>query len=61
MFYIFWRKNLPVAIINVENLMTSLVYSTDTNGCHLLRTYYMAGNVLSILHTSSHLVLEADV
>lgn len=50
MLYIFQIQNLPVAIINVENPMTSLVYSINTNGRHLLCTYYMAGNVLSILH-----------
>lgn len=52
---------LPVAVINVENLKTLLVYNTDTNGHRLLGTYYVAGNVLSILHTLFHLVLEADV
>lgn len=45
----------------LKNLMTSLFYNTDTNGYHLLSTYYMAGNVLSILHTLFLLVLEAVV
>lgn len=55
------KKNLPVAVLNVENFMTSLVYNTDTNGYHLLSTYCMAGNVLSILHALFHLVLETDI
>lgn len=55
------KKNLPVPVINVENVMVSLVYNTDTNGYHLLSTYYMTGNVLSILHTLFHLVLEAAI
>lgn len=41
--------------------MASLLDNTDISGYHLLSTDSMAGNVLSILHTLSHLVLKTDV
>lgn len=52
---------LQVVIFNVENPMASLLDNIDISGYHLLSTDSMAGNVLSILHTLSHLVLKADV
>lgn len=47
---IFFKKKLPMAVINVEGLMISLVYNTDSNGYHLLSNDSMAGSVLSIFH-----------
>lgn len=41
-----------------QNFFTS---GNIISGYHLLSTDSMAGNVLSILHTLSHLVLKADV
>ena len=64
MLYVKKKKNktfLQVVIFNVENPMASLLDNIDISGYHLLSTDSMAGNVLSILHTLSHLVLKADV